>query len=234
MEWQSSVEMSAVFTSDTTFSFSDLDGRRQRLCAGQLSFARGTAFDPDVSLGMVFTDELAFHGGRLFLGEGIPTVGPDGAQYWERTANGVMRIKPYRIAVWEGSSYSFYAHRYGDEAADLLRSFERLVVEEDSRGLVCRPTKESVATYKPASIMQVIPKVGDFRSLRLTSETARSLPRHEGTKVRGGELYARESDHGVVHLTLVNDSAITQITPDEDADEDYLMECVTELVVNWR
>jgi hypothetical protein len=235
VEFSSPIGMSFAFTSDVMAEMGDLGGRHHRVCTGPRGFAHDTAFDPEVSLGMRFTHDLAFQAGRLRLGEGRPTVGPDGAQYWERLPDGGVRVKPYRIAIWEGRTFSFYSHMYGGESEDLLAALTRLVIREGRTGLTCTPKDSNTRFVKQASVMQVMPGIGDLYCLHLTAHTARSVPRHPGTKVVGGELYAHDIDHPEkMHLTLVNDTCVTQIVPDHDVSESDLMAVATELVVNWR
>jgi hypothetical protein len=231
----SPADMSLAFTSDVMAALHDLGGRQQRICAGPAEFAFQTAFDADVALGMTFEQDLTFQGGRLRVGVGRSTVGLDGTEYWDRPRNGPPRITPYRIAVWEGRNYSFYAHLYGGEAEDLLQSLSRLTVTEHEDGLTCTPTSPSTKFVKQASVMQVLPLVGVVYALQLTAETARSLPRHPGTKVKGGELYAHHKDEPeAMHFVLANDTSVTQIVPDNGVPEDDLMDCVSGLEVNWE
>lgn len=183
---------------------------------------------------MQLDEQYSLYSGNLELGSGNQPIGPDGVDYWEHSASGLKRRRPFRIAIWEGLGYSLYAHMYGGEPKDLLDAFLSVRLEEEQAGITCLPRDpSSTPITDAASVMQVMPGVGLFYIRQMTTATAKELPRHSGAEVPGGELFVATSDRGGAYFVLANDSSITHIVPDSPADLNSVLEGIEYLSVAW-
>lgn len=223
-----------VYTTDAVARLDRLGGRRHRIAAGHLKFAEGTAYDVDVSIGMIFTEEYEFQGGRLRLGAGRATVGPDGVEYYETGPDGRPRLKLFRIAVWEGSSHSFYSHRYGGESSELVTALNEFRISDADEGLTCIPRSPATTFVRGPAVMRMFPSIGLFEVEALTSQSEKGIPRHEGTKVRGGQLYVDRRGSSPVHFLLVGETAITRIFPEDPHPDSDTVEKIEDLLVHWE
>jgi hypothetical protein len=233
VEISSTVEPAGVFTTDVMTRLGPPGSRRQRFVGGPIGFARQTAFDPEISVGMRLDEEYVLQGGRLQLGWGNQPIGTDGVDYWEHSPSGELRRRPFRIAVWEGIAFSMYAHLYGGESADLLLALDRFTIVETANGLTCTP-KDSTTTpiISGPSIMQVMPTLGLVYVRALTKQTAKEVPHHSGTSIAGGELFAAPDP--APYYVLVNETSLTQIFPDDDVPPQDALDSIESMVISWK
>ncbi len=235
VEIDSSETPADVFTGDVMTLLRPFGNRRQRFAAGPRDFALRTAFDPDIAVGLRFEEEFVYDGGRVKIGWGNQPIGPDGADYWEVSGTGVLRRKPFRILTWEGSAYSMYAHTYGRESTDLIQALTQFHIQESPSGLSCIPKAPSATPFiKGPTIMELRPTIGLLYIRELTTETAKTAPKHSGTRVKGGELFIARQGQPDMYFVLVGSSSITQIEPEEGFSSDEVLVRIEDLVVTWR
>ena len=206
----------------------------QGFSTGPLSFAEELATDPALIKDVSFIEEYSYQRGRLRIATGTQPVGPDGAEYWDVGPDGSMRPMPLHVAVWEGKGRSLRTHLYGGEAADLLVILEQFEIAERPRGLTCIPRDPEQASFvEGPSIIKDVPGFALLEIFQLSARTARTLPRHAGTTVSGGELFVDGVGTSRIHLLLVGESAVTWIVPELSASELDLLDGVSRLEVKW-
>jgi hypothetical protein len=235
VEIVSSEEPARVYTADVMTRLHQFGGRRQRFAAGPIDFGMRTAFDPDICVGMRLDQEFDFQGGRLRLGWGTQPIGPDGVDYWEISAAGELRRKPFRILVWEGRNHSMYAHMYGGEGSDLLEAISQFTVKESGLGITCIPNNPRATPFiRGPSVIQEMPTIGLIHIRELTKRTISEVPKKKGTKVRGGELFVARPDGPERFFLLAGKSSLTQLMPEEDIAIDDVLSRIETLDVTWK
>jgi hypothetical protein len=222
------------FSGDIMYRDHAAGGRPQRFASGPRDFARRTAFDSEICVGMTLDEEYMHEGGVLLLGWGNQPVGADGVDYWEFSSQGELRRRPFRIAVWEGGKYSLYGHMYGGESHDLLDTLLRVLIRETELGLICTPKDgKTTPLVDGPSIMQVVRSLGLLYIRQMTNRTAKEVPRFRGTAVDGGELFV-EDPESPTQFMLVNDTSITQVFATESENLQSALDQIETLSVEWR
>lgn len=210
-----------------------LGGHRQNFIYGPSGFGEAVAQNQDLGV-VVFTEEYEFQGGRLRVGAAPQPVGPDGAIYMER---GPVASRPQLrwLAVWEGENFDLKTHRYGaDSSEEIIRSLSEFNIHERDKGIALIPRDRDSRPYvEGPSITKELPGLALVEARQLTPSIAANLPRHPGTRVRGGHLYARDRGQHLV-LKLVGDTAYSVIQPTLRSDENEVLAAVEEMSVEWN
>ena len=223
------------FTSVADAEIRRLGALRQAFTSGVRELGEQVAFDPSLSVDMRIDEEYGFQGGKLRLGWGIPPVGPDGAEYWEIGPDGVPRRHPFRIAFWEGESFSLRTHQYGGESADLIAMFDQFQIRDTSEGIILIPNEPKQTLFvKGPKILKDIPEIGLLDIYQLTERTVKEVPSHHGTPVEGGELFVDGAGTDHPFFLLVSDTSLTEILPHPRLDPIALVNQCANIVVQWE
>jgi len=197
-----------------------MDSHLQEFTAGARSLGRAVAADH----GIVHFDETYwFQGGRLGLGE-ADTYDP--------------RLKlaaRFRLAVWEGESFSIHIHTYDQRSSDLIRILRRFTFVEDETGVTIRPKDPGRTPFDDsASVLKEIPGLGLLEVTGRTPGTSVGLPARRGTRTAGGELFRDTVDNRQDYFVLVSLEMKATIVPDPDFDPATILPHLDGLTVRWR
>jgi hypothetical protein len=205
------------------------------LVAGPLGLPASLAASREIVEDMQFHEEYSLQGGRLRLGSGDQPVGPDGARYGEIGPDGHGRPSRVHMAVWYGEAFSLHAIRYGGERQMLLAMFDQFRIVEQADGISCVPKDRSSTFFieGPGVIINV-PGFGILESVRLTRAVARNLPRYEGTRVAGGELFVNNLRRPDMFFVLVGETSRTTLMPHHGVSESNVLDGLANLAVAWR
>lgn len=205
----------------------------QHLISGPLAFARHYALSPRLSEGMRLTEEFSFQDGTLLLGAGNQIVGDDGARYGHVQPDGTIRPGRVHMAVWEGETHSLLTFRYtADDSFNLLSILGHFQITEVPTGVKATPRDTATTFYVSGPKTAVdVPQLGLLDIRKLTPELAKGLPKDNGTRVRGGELFAAKRGDDLLYFVLVGESTVTYVLPYEVSEGD-LMGGLEELVVS--
>jgi hypothetical protein len=211
-----------------------LGGHRQGFACGPSGYGQAVADDRDFGV-VVFTEEYEFQRGRLRIGSAPQPVGPDGAVYMETGPLGTSRPDLRWLAVWEGRNFDLKTHRYGGDTSEpIIRSLNEFDIREREHGIALIPRDDGSRPYvRGPSIAKELPGLALVRSVQLTPSVAATVPRHRGTRVRGGELYAGGEGRHLV-LTLVGNTAVSMILPNLRSDESEVLATVEEMDIQWN
>jgi len=89
-------------------------------------------------------------------------------------------------------------------------------------------------------LLKDIPEIGLLQSRQLTHDVARSLPRHNGSNVAGGELFVEGegadggSDCSSLTFWLAGNTAVTAVLPHPRLASDKLIPHLVDLEVDWE
>jgi hypothetical protein len=207
-----------------------VDGRAQEFTASNRGFGEAVALE----VGLRFEEEYAFQGGRLRLASGVqsfPTGDPDGT----------VNVVSLHIGTWEGEKYSVHTHLYGESADGLLGIFNQFLILESALGIrLTQKDPERTPLYSDPKVMKDVPQLGLLQVKPLSTEAARYLPRWEGTRVAGGELFAEADmaaagdECGKTTFYLVGKDSVSYIAPREGASRQELARQLATLRVAWR
>jgi hypothetical protein len=134
------------------------------------------------------------------------------------------------VAAWEGRSNELSTSIVGNSPEKLAEVFDSLEFSETERGLkidspvVPRPRTPEVATHvEDIGVISIRPAIA--------SELER-LPRGGGRRTRHGELF--RTREGSRALLLLNRSALVDINPRGDVDDERLVDFANGLNAEWR
>lgn len=123
---------------------------------------------------------------------------------------------------------------YNRSVPTLLEWLSSLAITEEGHGVIALPVGDRIKFDAPPELLLRIPDVGLLHTWQLTPETARRVPRWQGTDVAGGELFV--ADHGSgAYFLLVNETSVNRVIPDRDPSlAPDLVEEVAALKILWE
>ena len=135
-------------------------------------------------------------------------------------------------AVWQGETGVLMIGAYGtvQAAVDLVAS---LGIATTPLGIRLAPTGSTRFVSYPTVVVES-PGLGLLEVVPLTDELMAQLPDWAGTPTAGGDLYAGSLSRSTGYLTLVSDTARTQIMVRSGTDLDAATEMASQLQVNWQ
>lgn len=215
--FQSSLPLDRPFTTVVNVR---MNSHLQEFTAGPRSLGRAVAADHGIAH---FDETYSFQGGRLSLGE-ADTYDP--------------RLKlatKFRLAVWEGGSFSIHTHSYGQRSSDLIRIFQRLAIVEDQTGVTIQPRDRGRTPFDDsASVLKEVPGLGLLEVTGRTPGTSVGLPARRGTRTAGGELFRDTVDGRQDYFVLVSSEMRATIIPDPGFDPATTLPHLDALKVHWR
>lgn len=168
---------------------------------------------PDFDLGS--EEELSLKGGTLRVGEvEIPREG------------GRRRLT---VAAWEGRSGCLTTSLTGAERDRLVEAFDTLQFTDSDRGLAI--DSPIVLWPRPPELIQEVPDLGVMAIRPAVASELEHIPRAEGRRTRGGELFRVRSDSHA--MLLLGRSAVVRIQPRAAGDLERVSEVVEGLRVEW-
>lgn len=223
VEIASDTALGEVYTADGIVSIGQSEFE---FTAGPLTMGQDIANNPEVSVGMLFTEVYSFQNGTLKIGEGQQPVGPDLATYTE----------PLRLAVWEGVRHSVHTTTYGGDSAQLLYAFNQVTINEVDTGVILTPaTGEGTLNYVTGPGLGVdVPPVALMDIVQLTDRVEEFLPSFDGTDVEGGELFKAGSSDSEPMYLLITPSAVVYVLPHSWSSRAAVLEFITGLTVEWH
>ena len=138
------------------------------------------------------------------------------------------------VGVWEGKQSSLGTQLFNiRDSSGVVSLFDAFEIRELPRP--CAVTLKSrdarvVADGLPL-VAKLVPNVGLIEINRITNQMVRSMPRHSGTRVRGGELFFAESP---AHFLMLGQTTITTVLPDPGTGHDDVASRLETLTVSWR
>jgi hypothetical protein len=200
-----------------------VDGIEREFTGSHRDFGRDVAAD----VGLVLDEEYALQGGTFLAGSVT--------QVWPEIGDAGDPITSLlRLGVWEGDQYSLHAHIYGGDGLDLIDLFNRFTIIETDLGIQLLPGSPGAGTSaREPSLLKDVPGVGLLDIIALTTREVRALPRWQGTRVRGGELFLSEVDGRGRYYVLVGGSARTAVLPASDCSHSTLAPALETLQVSW-
>jgi hypothetical protein len=176
--------------------------------------------DAVVTLPFSIDEEYAHAGGEVLIGH--------------RTEEdpSIRSRREDAVAVWRGATFALLVMESGGTADGLLAVLEGLSLDERPDGLAIESPHLLPATTK---LVKELPAIGLAEVSPLVPEVAQTLPRWEGTEVRGGELYRDEARPGAPVLLLVGETSASTLLRDAGGPEaDAATAASAELLVTWE
>ena len=235
MRLTADVQLQSLFTCQTHVRIPSMGVGGLDLIVGPRERAEQSVRSPDIFEDFKFLETFEVDGGTLRLGIGHRVVGEEGAEYWERGPDGVLREVPTHVVIWEGSNYSLESFRDGGEGHDLLTILSAFRLSELPDGLLCEPVDSvQVDLLEGPTIIQEIEGVA-LLDINQRTDRIGSYPLHRGTQVTGGELFVAAPGEHDMYFVLVSQSAITSIIPINAANlsTTNLIEIVANLEIDW-
>lgn len=160
-------------------------------------------------------EELSLKGGTLRIGEvEVPREG------------GGRRLT---VAAWEGRGGCMTTSLPGRERDRLVEAFDTLQFSDSERGLAI--DSPMVLWPRPPELIQEVPDLGIMAVRPAVASELERIPRAEGRRTRGGELFRVRSDSDA--MLLLGRSAVVRIQPREGASLERVSEVVEGLRVDW-
>jgi hypothetical protein len=197
----------------------DVSGHQREFTVGNLELGEWAA--REVS-GVTLTESYGHQRGVLRIGSRIVR---------NNLYDGDERVW---VGVWEGKQSSLVTQLFNiRDSSGVVSLFDAFEIRELPRP--CAVTLKSrdarvVADGLPLVAKQV-PNVGLLEINRITNQMVRSVPRHSGTPVRGGELFFAKSP---AHFLMLGQTAITTVIPDPGTGHDDVASRLETLTVSWR
>ena len=135
------------------------------------------------------------------------------------------------VGVWEGKRYSLVHSAYNVEVDEVVARFNGLQFGEQGSGIAVEVSQEK--WLKDPVVIREVVGMGIVEVKPLTDTQIKSLPRFEGTSVDSGELYRSTMNDTVPYLTLVTDTAVCTVMPDDRISIDLVTQRVAEISVTW-
>jgi hypothetical protein len=142
--------------------------------------------------------------GTLYVGSRVEAA--VGRRVLARTAAG----------AWEGEAFSVYAFAAGPgvDNRSIVELFGAMRIIETNAGVRVRVRAgHGGDVVEEPSVTVEQPDLGLLEMTRMTWRKQRGLPRWNGTRARGGELFRDRLGNDVEYLRLVNQTAYSTILP---------------------
>lgn len=232
--FEAPIDLGPDFTSSGTVM---LGSHERLLCAGPPGHADEIASDPEFGL-VNFEETFELHSGEFRIGWSELYDSGDGAEYWSYDSDGRLHPSLRWYAAWSGVNASLHYQTIGYDESDYLSGVaSRLQWLEHPNGIEVRSIDGARVSFADAPrLVKSVPGFGVLDVEPVSPNVARRLPRWDGTKVKGGELFAsRTQDHHSVVLVLVGSSAVTWVAPgpDWEKNEEEFLDTISEIVVTW-
>jgi hypothetical protein len=181
-----------------------IDGQDREITTGPLGTARAILHEVPV---IDRIDESYRMGdGTLYVGSRVEAAVGD--RVLARTVAG----------AWEGEAFSVYAFVSGPDVDNraVVRLFGALrIIESDVGVHVDVRSGRGGAVVEEPSVTVEQPGLGLLEMTRMTWRKQRGLPRWQGTRARGGELFRDRLPDDVEYLRLVNRTAYSTVLPSD-------------------
>lgn len=179
---------------------------------GPKEYAAQVAADPLKCLGFRRTTSLSLGDGELWAGFGAGIEDQPGEWSWEVDVTGQWRKQRLVMAAWEGSRFSVRTHQYGGDVDDLIELMMAFEFTETQNGIIATPRSNDLTLAGDAYARLWIHELGMIEIGPRGSPELPPVPRHAGTTVDGGELYAAgHGDHD--QFVLVTPTAVVNYLP---------------------
>lgn len=179
-----------------------VDGHDREITTGPLGTAR--AILHQVPLIERIDESYQMGDGTLYIGSKVEAA--VGKRVLARTAAG----------AWEGEAFSVYAFAAGPgvDNRSIVELFGALRIIETSAGVsVSVRAGHGGEVVEEPSVTVEQPELGLLEMTRMTWRKQRGLPRWNGTRARGGELFRDRLADNVEYLRLVNQTSYSTILP---------------------
>ena len=197
----------------------DVSGYQREFTVGHLELGQWAA--KEVS-GVTLTESYGHQRGVLRIGSRIVS---------NNLYNGEDRVW---VGVWEGKQSSLITQLFNlKDSSEVVSLFAAFEIRELPRPceLTLKPMDARVVADGLPIVAKEVPNVGLIEIDRITNQTARSLPRHAGTRVRGGELFLAESP---AHFLLLGQTTLTTVVPHPGTGHDDVAGRLETLTISWR
>lgn len=204
------------------------------LASAAAGFAEGLALQPELGRDVALVHELELQGGWLRIWSGLQPIEADGLEYVDVEADGTRHPAPVHFAGWTAGGYDLLVTRYSGQAEDFFTLLDDFALSATPEGLACVPLDRRMFWFvQPASVIVDVPGVGVLEVFERVGNKARSVPRHRGTSVAGGELFVgqRGSDHQ--WFLHVGDSTVSYMSPHDHHEPQAALDLLSGLRVTW-
>ena len=197
----------------------DVSGHQREFTVGNLELGQWAA--REVS-GVTLTESYGHQRGVLRIGSRIVS---------NNLYDGEDRVW---VGVWEGKRSSLVAQLFNlKDSSEVVSLFDAFEIRELPRpcALALKPKDARVVADGLPIVAKQVPNVGLIEIERITNQMIRSMPKHSGTPVRGGELFFAESP---AHFLLLGQTTTTTVVPDPGTVHDNVASRLETLTVSWR
>ena len=197
----------------------DVSGYQREFTAGNLELGQWAA--REVS-GVTLTESYGHQRGVLRIGSRIVS---------NNLYDGEDRVW---VGVWEGKQSSLVTQLFNlKDSSEVVSLFAAFEIRELPRPceLTLKPMDARVVADGLPIVAKEVPNVGLIEINRITNQMIRSVPKHSGTPVRGGELFFAEA---TAHFLLLGQTTSTTVLPDPGTGHDDVASRVETLTVSWK
>lgn len=197
----------------------DVSGYQREFTAGHLELGRLAA--REVS-GVTLTESYGHQRGVLRIGSRIVS---------NNLYDGEDRVW---VGVWEGKRSSLVTQLFNlKDSSEVVSLFAAFEIRELPRpcALALKPMDARIVADGLPIVAKQVPNVGLIEIARITNQTIRTMPKHSGTPVRGGELFFAEAP---AHFLLLGQTTSTTVLPDPGTGPDDVASRLETLSVSWR
>ncbi len=160
------------------------------LVSDEREYAMGLATNETIATGFSVTHEYSYMGGRLWAGSALPVQDQEGIEYFVRGPDGTVQPEMFNIVGWEGENHCVRTFSYGTQLDLVLEWFGSFQVNEIEDGVVCQPIQSTlVSLYEGPEVRLTVPDLGRVLIYGERSLSPFPAARHQGTAVRGGQLF---------------------------------------------
>jgi hypothetical protein len=197
----------------------DVSGYQREFTAGHLELGQWAA---KLGSGVKLTESYGHQRGVLRIGSRIVS---------NNLYDGEDRVW---VGVWEGKHSSLVTQLFNlEDSSDVVSLFDAFEIRELPRPceLTLKPKDPRVVADGLPTVAKEVPNVGLLEINRITSQMLRSVPKHSGTPVRGGELFFAEAP---AHFLLLGQTTSTTVVPDPGTGHDDVASRLETLTVSWK
>lgn len=206
--------------STATYAFPGSGPRVFNFLASHLEFGRLMSINPAICTGFKVTQEFSFQEGTVWAGEAEPVQEQPGVSYWQGSTSGDWEPQKLYIAVLERGEFSIRTFAYGGDIVlgteALFDALSHLTISSTpGMGLSMKTDTEGVVVRESAILELDLAGLGTLSVYQRGGVRVSGPPRHQGTAVEHGQLYAGQHANGHTYFVHVGDSFITYLYPED-------------------
>jgi hypothetical protein len=196
----------------------EIAGELREFTAGEVPV--GLDEDGFQIMGVPASRSYGLRSGSLIIGSGAP-VDAEGHR------------SDFAWALWVAGGSALFGHFYGRDDSAIIAAMAALGPTLSDSGSVVLRADRTVRYDETPDVALADPTLGLLQVRKLTRRVARRLPKWEGARIAGGQLYADVTATDSCLVTLVSPTAVGYLVTNEGLDPDEAVGRASDIRLTW-